>query len=145
MHALTAADLGQLRKLNELFAEAFHEREIYCSAPPHDGYVRDLLADRHTIVLVALADVDVAGGLVAYELRKFEQERCRPRSVGGERRQSDHSGTQHSTDVERRTLQPGQTRGIAVHDGARHVGPIGVQRHTAGWLSQGAGWLPLRR
>src|SRR6185437_4786233 len=60
VHALTPADLGQLRKLNELFAEAFHEREIYCSAPPHDGYIRDLLADRHTIVLVALADAAVA-------------------------------------------------------------------------------------
>jgi aminoglycoside 3-N-acetyltransferase I len=74
VHALTPADLGQLRKLNELFAEAFHERGAYCSSPPGDGYVRDLLADRHTIVLVALVDLDVAGGLVAYELRKFEQE-----------------------------------------------------------------------
>ena len=75
VNALTPADLAQLRKLNELFAEAFHERETYCAAPPRDGYVRDLLADRHTIVLVALAEADVAGGLVAYELRKFEQER----------------------------------------------------------------------
>ena len=75
IHALTPSDLGQLRKLNELFAEAFHERETYYSAPPGDDYVRDLLADRHTIVLTALVDTDVAGGLVAYELRKFEQER----------------------------------------------------------------------
>jgi aminoglycoside 3-N-acetyltransferase I len=75
VHALTPADLGQLRKLNEVFAEAFQERETYCSAPPGDGYVSDLLADRHTIVLVALVDADVVAGLVAYELRKFEQER----------------------------------------------------------------------
>lgn len=75
VNELTPADLGQLRKLNELFAEAFHEHETYCSAPPRDGYVRDLLADRHTIVLVALVDAEVAGGLVAYELRKLEQER----------------------------------------------------------------------
>ena len=81
VHALTPADLGQLRKLNELFAEAFQDRDTYCCAPPHDDYIRCLLADRHTIVLVALvagdvADVaDVAGGLIAYELRKFEQQR----------------------------------------------------------------------
>jgi aminoglycoside 3-N-acetyltransferase I len=75
LHALTPVDLGQLRELNELFAEAFHERETYCSAPPRDDYVRDLLADRHTIVLVALIEATVAGGLVAYELRKLEQER----------------------------------------------------------------------
>lgn len=75
VHALTPADVSQLRKLNELFAEAFHEHETYRSAPPRDSYVSDLLADRHTIVLVARVDADVAGGLVAYELRKFEQER----------------------------------------------------------------------
>lgn len=75
VHALTPADLEQLRKLNELFAEAFHESEAYRSAPPRDAYVRDLLADRHTIVLVALVEADVAGGLVAYELRKLEQGR----------------------------------------------------------------------
>lgn len=73
--ALTPADVGQLRRLNELFAEAFHEHETYRAAPPRDAYVRDLLADRHTIVLVARVDADVAGGLIAYELRKFEQER----------------------------------------------------------------------
>ena len=75
IEALTSADLGQLRKLNEIFAEAFHERETYCAAPPRDDYVRELLADRRTIVLVALVEADVVGGLVAYELRKFEQER----------------------------------------------------------------------
>lgn len=75
INALTSADLGQLRKLNGIFAEAFHERETYCAAPPPDDYVRGLLADRHTIVLVALVEADVVGGLVAYELRKFERER----------------------------------------------------------------------
>lgn len=75
INALTPADLDQLRRLNELFAVAFNEPETYRCAPPRDGYVSELLADRHTIVLVALVDAAVAGGLVAYELRKFEQER----------------------------------------------------------------------
>lgn len=73
---LTSADVPLLRALNVLFAEAFREPETYYSAPPSDGYVSGLLADERVIVLVALADAEVVGGLVAYELRKFEQERC---------------------------------------------------------------------
>lgn len=72
---LTATDLPYLRELNLLFADAFHEPEQYCSAPPSDGYLRRLLSDPLNIVLVAAAGAEVVGGLVAYELRKFEQER----------------------------------------------------------------------
>jgi len=75
VRALTAADLPQLRQLNILFGVAFHDSETYCSQPPGDDYVRALLADPKTIVIVALAGLAVAGGLVAYELRKFERER----------------------------------------------------------------------
>jgi aminoglycoside 3-N-acetyltransferase I len=73
--ALTPADLPRLRELNVLFGDAFHEPETYCSDPPSDGYVGELLADPRVIVLVALAGAGVVGGLVAYELRKFERER----------------------------------------------------------------------
>jgi aminoglycoside 3-N-acetyltransferase I len=72
---LTAADLPQMRELNMLFGVVFHDAEAYCSRPPSDAYVRGLLADPRTLVVAALAGRDVAGGLVAYELRKFEQER----------------------------------------------------------------------
>jgi aminoglycoside 3-N-acetyltransferase I len=75
VHALTAADLPQLRQLNALFGVAFHDCDTYCAQPPSDDYVRALLADQQTIVVVALAGTEVAGGLVAYELRKFERER----------------------------------------------------------------------
>lgn len=75
VRALTPADVPQLRELNVLFGVAFHETEKYRSAPPADDYVRRLLGDPHIIVLVALAGASVAGGLVAYELRKFERER----------------------------------------------------------------------
>jgi aminoglycoside 3-N-acetyltransferase I len=64
-----------LRELNRLFSNAFRDSQTYCSQPPSDGYVRGLLADPHVIVLVALVGAEVAGGLVAYELRKFERER----------------------------------------------------------------------
>jgi aminoglycoside 3-N-acetyltransferase I len=75
IRVLAPDDLSQLRELNSVFADAFRDHETYSSAPPSDGYVRRLLADPHIIVLVALAAAEVAGGLVAYELRKFEQER----------------------------------------------------------------------
>jgi aminoglycoside 3-N-acetyltransferase I len=75
VRVLTAADLPRLRQLNVLFGVVFHESQTYCAQPPGDGYVRALLADPHVMVVVALADLEVAGGLVAYELRKFERER----------------------------------------------------------------------
>ncbi|MGB6487443.1 MAG: GNAT family N-acetyltransferase [Steroidobacteraceae bacterium] len=75
VRTLTAADLTQLRELNRLFGTAFHDSATYGSEPPSDGYVRGLLTDPRIIVLVALVDAAVAGGLVAYELRKFERER----------------------------------------------------------------------
>lgn len=75
VRALTTADVPLLRELNLLFGAAFHDTETYRSAPPDDGYVRQLLADPHVIVLVALAEAAVTGGLVAYELRKFERRR----------------------------------------------------------------------
>lgn len=76
VRALTPADLPQLRSLNLLFADAFHEPETYSSEPPSDAYVAGLLGDPCIIVLVALVADEVAGGLVAYVLRKFERERC---------------------------------------------------------------------
>lgn len=75
VRALTPADLPQLRELNRLFGTAFGDADTYCSEPPGDAYVRELLTDPHIIVLVALVDAAVAAGLVAYELRKFERER----------------------------------------------------------------------
>ena len=72
---LTPDDLPHMRALNVLFGKAFQEAETYGSAPPSDSYIIDLLAKSHVIVVVALVDGDVVGGLVAYELDKFEQVR----------------------------------------------------------------------
>jgi aminoglycoside 3-N-acetyltransferase I len=68
-------DLALLRKLNALFGEAFGEPDTYGAAPPSDAYVEGLLARGHIAVVVALTGDEVLGGLVAYELDKFEQER----------------------------------------------------------------------
>jgi aminoglycoside 3-N-acetyltransferase I len=64
-----------LRELNAVFAAAFEDPESYAAEPPDDDYVTALLAKAHVVVLVAAADQAVLGGLVAYELEKFERAR----------------------------------------------------------------------
>lgn len=72
---LTPADLPLMRSLNAVFAEAFEDRESYLGAPPSDAWLAGLLAKEHVVVLAGLAQGEVVGGLVAYELDKFEQAR----------------------------------------------------------------------
>jgi len=73
---LTQADVPRLRALNALFGEAFGDRTTYGAQPPDDAYVAALLTKEHVIVLVAVDEGDaVAGGLVAYQLDKFESAR----------------------------------------------------------------------
>jgi aminoglycoside 3-N-acetyltransferase I len=72
---LAPPDLTRLRALNALFGEAFADPESYAAAPPDDAWLEGLLAREHVIALVALRDGEVVGGLVAYELDKFEQAR----------------------------------------------------------------------
>lgn len=73
VYRLTSADIGLLRALNAVFGKAFGDSETYGAAPPTDAYLTALLAREHVIALVALAAGDVVGGLVAYELDKFER------------------------------------------------------------------------
>ena len=68
-------DIALLRALNALFGEAFAEPATYGAARPDDAYLRDLLGKDHVLALVAVAEGGVLGGLVAYELDKFEQAR----------------------------------------------------------------------
>jgi aminoglycoside 3-N-acetyltransferase I len=72
---LGPADLPALRQLNVVFAEAFDDAASYASAPPDDAWSTALLAREHVVVLAAERDGAVVGGLVAYELDKFEQAR----------------------------------------------------------------------
>lgn len=72
---LTDADVPLFKHLLRVFGEAFEEPDTYQSAVPGEAYLRDLLGKEHFIVLAALAGDTVVGGLAAYELQKFEQER----------------------------------------------------------------------
>jgi aminoglycoside 3-N-acetyltransferase I len=75
VHRLSPTDVPRLRELNAVFADAFAEPETYGGAPPSDAYLAGLLAKPHVIALVALDGEAVVGGLVAYELEKFERAR----------------------------------------------------------------------
>jgi len=72
---LTPADVPVMEELNTLFGRAFSEPATYGAKPPGRPYLAALLGKEHIIALVARARGEVVGGLVAYELDKFEQAR----------------------------------------------------------------------
>jgi aminoglycoside 3-N-acetyltransferase I len=73
---LAVSDVGLLKQLLTVFGEAFKEFDTYQSAVPSDAYLRMLHSRPHFIASVATNDKKkVVGGLVAYELEKFEQDR----------------------------------------------------------------------
>jgi aminoglycoside 3-N-acetyltransferase I len=57
------------------FGEAFDEVEIYGGARPSRAYLARLLGSDCFIALAASKGSAVVGGIAAYELKKFEQER----------------------------------------------------------------------
>lgn len=76
LNRLTVENKEDFRSLMGLFADAFGEKETYLDNAPHDEYVESLLSKDHIIHLVAKESGAVIGGLVAYVLDKFEQERA---------------------------------------------------------------------
>jgi aminoglycoside 3-N-acetyltransferase I len=72
---LSAADAPLMHGLLAMFGEAFGEPDTYQGAVPSDAYLKALLAKPHFIALAAVDGDEVAGGLAAYELEKFERER----------------------------------------------------------------------
>jgi aminoglycoside 3-N-acetyltransferase I len=68
-------DIPLMHHMLRMFGDAFGDAESYASRPPTDGYLSRLLASEHFIALVASKGDAVVGGLAAYELVKFEQER----------------------------------------------------------------------
>jgi aminoglycoside 3-N-acetyltransferase I len=72
---LTPNDLPLMDALLRTFGEAFNDADAYTANRPAAGYLKRLLAGDSFIALVALQDGLVVGGIAAYELKKFEQER----------------------------------------------------------------------
>ncbi len=72
---LAPHDLQYMRDLLHMFAEAFGEPDTYLATQPRDPYLRNLLGRCDFIALAAVRADEVVGGLTAYVLEKFEQER----------------------------------------------------------------------
>jgi tetratricopeptide (TPR) repeat protein len=67
--------MERMRAMLAMFGEAFDEIDTYTARQPNDAYLENLLANDNFISLAAVRDNVVVGGLAAYELPKFEQER----------------------------------------------------------------------
>jgi aminoglycoside 3-N-acetyltransferase I len=72
---LAPGDVALVAAMSTMFGEAFGETQTYTAARPSTTYVEGLLASDSFIALAALAGNEVIGGIAAYELQKFEQER----------------------------------------------------------------------
>ena len=72
---LTAEDWALMAAMMTTFGAAFDDRETYTAARPSQTYLQRLLASDYFIALAALKQGSVVGGIAAYELQKFEQER----------------------------------------------------------------------
>ena len=68
-------DVALMEALLATFGEAFDDVETYSKNRPSADYLRQLLKSDSFIAIAALKEGKVVGGLTAYELKKFEQER----------------------------------------------------------------------
>ena len=68
-------ETSKMRDLLRVFSEAFEDPQNYTSRQPSDTYLRRLLHRDTFFVVVAEKAGKIIGGLAAYELIKFEQER----------------------------------------------------------------------
>jgi aminoglycoside 3-N-acetyltransferase I len=72
---LAADDIDMMNALLTAFGEAFNDVDSYNRRRPGADYLRRLLGGDTFIALAAVKNGNVVGGLAAYELKKFEQER----------------------------------------------------------------------
>lgn len=72
---LSPADVDLMRGMLAVFAKAFEDPETYLGRQPAAAYLGELLSKPHVVAICASSGPDVVGGLVAYQLDKFEQDR----------------------------------------------------------------------
>jgi aminoglycoside 3-N-acetyltransferase I len=72
---LTPNDGPLMDRLLRMFGEAFHDVDTYTANAPSADYLGRLLGGDSFIALAACKGDVVVGGIAAYELKKFEQER----------------------------------------------------------------------
>jgi len=72
---LGPGDAALMRSVLSMFGEAFHDVETYGGARPGTDYLERLLGRDTFIAVAAVEGNQVVGGVAAYVLPKFEQER----------------------------------------------------------------------
>jgi aminoglycoside 3-N-acetyltransferase I len=72
---LTTNDIGLMQSLLTTFGEAFDEIDTYGGNQPSEEYLRQLLGGDSFVAVAAIENKTVVGGIAAYELKKFEQQR----------------------------------------------------------------------
>jgi aminoglycoside 3-N-acetyltransferase I len=77
IHQLTTNDIDLMRSLLLAFGKAFDEIDTYGSNQPSDEYLRQLLGGNSFVAIAAIEHNEVVGGIAAYELKKFEQQRSK--------------------------------------------------------------------
>src|SRR5262245_42575235 len=75
IHRLTPDDVAWMEAMLKIFGKAFNDVKTYDGARPSAAYLERLLGSDSFIALTALKNLEVVGGIAAYELPKFEQER----------------------------------------------------------------------
>jgi len=73
--ALSVGDVPALREVLAVFGRAFEDEDTYLRRQPSDAYLRELLEEPTFVAIAGYSGDQIVGGLAAYELRKFEQER----------------------------------------------------------------------
>lgn len=72
---LGESDVPLMESLLTTFGEAFNDLESYTKNRPPASYLKKLLGSQSFIALAAVDNDTVIGGIAAYELQKFEQQR----------------------------------------------------------------------
>jgi aminoglycoside 3-N-acetyltransferase I len=75
IHQIAPEEIALMEAMLTTFGEVFGEVETYSGKRPSAAYLRRLLGSDYFIAIVALQNHEVVGGIAAYELLKFEQER----------------------------------------------------------------------
>jgi aminoglycoside 3-N-acetyltransferase I len=75
VRVLEPGDVVLLRDMLSMFGRAFGEPATYTGRQPDDRYLGNLLASTAFIAVAAVAGSRVIGGVTAYVLQKYEQDR----------------------------------------------------------------------
>ena len=68
-------DVAPMRAMLAMFGDAFDESHAYSDHPPGAAWLQRLLGSDAFIAIVATKGDEIVGGIAAYVLPKFEQER----------------------------------------------------------------------